>query len=254
MKAYENISRIYLTKRLPVIIRIDGRAFHTLTRGFDRPFDTVFSRSMWDTAAELCKEIGGAKLAYTQSDEISILLTNDDNLETQPWFDNNLQKLVSVAASTATKEFNNIFDWYWINNDPDGELRLAYSRASGEATFDARAFVLPHDEVCNYFIWRQQDAVRNSIQMAAQSVYSHKELQGKNQNDLQEMLFQKGINWNNYGPWHKRGVCVIKKFAEEQATGEEQARLHWVVDMNIPIFTQDRGYIENALKGNQNDT
>ena len=237
MKAYENVSRIYLPRRLPVIIRVDGRAFHTFTRGFQRPFDSVLAVSMWETAKALCKEISGAKLAYTQSDEISVLVTNNDTLTTEPWFANNLQKIVSLSASVATRAFDNAFQLKISSYDDSFKQFSTYFRVLHTATFDARAFILPPEEVCNYFIWRQQDAVRNSIQMAAQSVYSHKELQHKNQSDLQDMLMEKGINWNDYEVWQKRGICVVK--ASE-----------WTVDYDIPIFTQDRNYIERWLVPN----
>ena len=262
MKAYENISRIYLPKRLPVIIRVDGRAFHTLTRGFTRPFDKVLHESMWCTAEALCNQIGGVKLAYTQSDEISLLLTNDDTQETEPWFGNNLQKLVSIASSIATLAFNQYFyDTFkaWIG-DPDvepGQLDLlnAYDKAIMKAQFDARAFVLPPSEVVNYFIWRQQDATRNSIQLVAQSLFPHKELMHKNTDQLQEMIFQKGINWNDYPTYYKRGLCYVKKPTKvrtvidmKDMSETEIIRNRWTPDYDIPIFTQDRSYIENTFR------
>lgn len=244
MKGYENVSRIYLPRRLPVIIRVDGRAFHTFTKGFQKPFDDVFAQAMRETALMLCKEIGGAKMAYVQSDEISVLVTNNDTINTQPWFDNNLQKLVSLSSSIATLAFNNGFQVAVASyNESFGQL-TTYFQALHKATFDARAFILPPNEVCNYFIWRQQDATRNSIQMVAQSLYSHKELQGKNCDELQEMIFQKGINWNNYQPWQKRGICLIKETVDNDS---ENARRIWKPDYDTPIFTQDRNYIERWL-------
>lgn len=268
MKEYENAYRFCLPRRLPVILRIDGRAFHTLTRGFVRPFDDVLHRAMCLTALTLCKEIGGAKFAYTQSDEISLLLTNDDRLDTQPWFNNNLNKLVSLSAATATLAFNKAFrkefdSWGrsqfdgWDNggtNNPDAntpeewKLQAAYNSAVDKAMFDSRAFILPPEEVVNYFIWRQQDAVRNSIQMAAQSMYSHKELQNKNCDQLQEMLFQRGVNWNNYDTWKKRGTCFsLCEVTELVAHGAAVKRHKWVMDINTPLFTPNRGYIESTF-------
>lgn len=122
-----------------------------------------------------------------------------------------------------------------------------YAKASKTATFDSRAFVLPQDEVTNYFIWRQQDATRNSIQMVAQSLYSHKELQNKTCHDLQEMIFQKGINWNDYEPWKKHGICVRKNDMALIAGGKEILRGTWEPDFNTPVFTQDRDYINRLL-------
>ena len=143
MKDYENVSRIYLPRRLPVIIRVDGRAFHTFTKGFQKPFDEVLARAMRETAAALCKEISGAKLAYTQSDEISVLVTNHDTIDTQPWFDNNLQKLVSLAASIATRGFDNAFQGAVSEYNESFDQFNTYFRALHKATFDARAFVIP---------------------------------------------------------------------------------------------------------------
>ena len=266
MKGYENISRVYLPRRLPVIIRIDGRAFHTFTSGFGRPFDLILGRSMWGTAETLCKEISGAKLAYVQSDEISLLLTNDDTIETQPWFDNNIQKLVSISASIATLAFNTCFSneiealsSVWEEFKCEDKVGLSqletYRKAVWKAQFDSRAFILPPEEVCNYFIWRQQDASRNSVQMVARIMYSHKELMNKNTDELKEMIHKKGINWNDYGTPYKRGICWIKKPKIVCSTVdlcskeiEPVIRNQWVLDEDIPIFTQDRDYIERLVK------
>lgn len=268
MKTYENISRIYLTKRSPVIIRIDGKAFHTFTRGFAKPFDKFFMMAMQETAKHLCKEIAGCKLAYVQSDEISLLLTDYDTIGTQPWFENNLQKLVSVSASIVTLAFNRAFasltrdlsDEYAYHGVTMRNLwgerteknfdayTTAYCRG---ATFDARAFILPKEEVCNYFIWRQQDATRNSILAVAQSVLSHKEMQSKKCTELQDILFaQKGINWNHFPTIEKRGACIVK--ATVNKNGAE--RREWVVDPDIPIFTQDKKYIDKFVYLNSEAT
>lgn len=256
MKGYENISRIYLTKRSPVIIRIDGKAFHTFTRGFAKPFDKFFMRAMQLTAQKLCEVISGCKLAYIQSDEINLLLTDYDTIDTQPWFDNNLQKLVSVSASIVTLAFNKFFkelyDKYdsdyceaWHHTKDEEKLHDSLMRATESgATFDARAFILPKEEVCNYFIWRQQDATRNSILSVAQSVFSAKEMHGKKCDLLQDMLFtQKGINWNNYTATEKRGSCVVKTVVNQNGVDRHK----WIIDADIPIFTKDKNYIEKNV-------
>ena len=258
MKGYENISRIYLTRRMPVIIRIDGKAFHTFTRGFKRPYDTILMRTMQETAKHLCEAVGGCKLAYTQSDEISLLLTDYDTLGTQPWFGNNLQKLVSVTASMATMAFNNIFrkhvqlalfDATALGGNDSQELRdeieRVYYPKFGIAMFDARAFVLPREEVCNYFIWRQQDATRNSIESAGRAHFSHGELLRVNCNAIQEMLHeQRGVNWNDYPADFKRGSCVVKRSTENSGCITRPA---WQIDYEIPVFTARRDYIENLV-------
>ena len=281
MKGYENSYRFYLPKRLPVIIRVDGKAFHSFTRNFKRPFDDMLVSCMQTTAMNLCQQIEGAKLAYVQSDEISILLTNHDTIETEPWFGNNLQKLASIAASIATlsfnREWNNLVDnfdmdyevWAMFDAPYDKEekqkemnkLFHAYDSASRTgALFDARAFVLPEEEVVNYFIWRQNDATRNSIQMVAQSNFSHKELQGLNCNELQnKLLTECEINWNNYPIQYRRGSCIIKREQpvqvnvnfdydiEKEPKYEEVMRPKWVIDTNIPIFSKEREYIEGVM-------
>ena len=281
MKSYEYITRNYLPRRLPVIIRIDGKAFHSFTRGFKRPFDPILMHAMQNTALALCKNIEGCKLAYVQSDEISLLLTDYDNLNTNPWFEKNLQKIVSISASMATLYFNNSFKQHIFNvsyppasdsesvKENDEFIQSMYGFTPEEtrshkwwdeyfvalqsakckgAMFDARAFVLPKEEVCNYFIWRQQDATRNSIQMVGQANFSHKELQNKSCNDIQDMLMlQKGINWNDFDTVKKRGSCCTKtgtRTVVDMKTGEQKERLAWKIDDEIPIFTQDRNYID----------
>lgn len=181
MKGYENAYRFYLPRRMPVIIRIDGRAFHTFTRGLQKPFDSRFVEIMQDTALELVSKVSGCKMGYVQSDEISLLVTNNDTLETEPWFANNLQKLVSLSASIATVTFNRL----WSEHLTDVEFFCnsetyvdKWRRNLFSATFDARAFILPEEEVTNYFIWRQQDAIRNSIRSTAQAHFQKKNCVG----------------------------------------------------------------------------
>ena len=258
MKSYENITRTYLPGRMPIIIRIDGKAFHTFTKGFKKPFDDILMRAMEETAAVLCRDIEGVKVAYTQSDEISLLITNNDTWETQPWFGNNLQKMASVAASIATLAFNRAF-WHELNmrnndylNTEDVEYLSIYCHACEKgATFDARVFVLPADEVCNYFIWRQQDAIRNSIQSMGQAHFSHKELMNKNCENIKQMLVEKNLKWESIPVSCQRGICVIKKPTKVKTqidmkamTYMEMTRNRWSVDDNIPLFWEDRKYID----------
>lgn len=230
MKGYENIFRQTLPQRLPVIIRIDGSHFHTFTRGMKKPFDEELIQVFWETCKYLAENIMGCKLVYHQSDEISILLTNYDKLTTQSWFENNLQKMVSVSASMATAKFNELIH----KGNPNKEL----------ATFDSRAWVLPQDEVTNYFLWRQQDATKNSIAMVAQANFPHKELQGLDGKMLQDKLFlEKGINWNDLPVWQKRGACITKQDYEKGKV----IRSKWDVDLNTPIFSQNREYINHYV-------
>lgn len=257
MKAYyEDAYRIKLTRRTPAIIRIDGKAFHSFTRGFDRPFDKVFQKSMWETAKYLCENIQNARVAYTQSDEISILMIDYDKFTTSAWFDANIQKIASVSASMATMAFNKAFQEEFStlatqiieNQATSDEMRKLYStygKRKGIAMFDSRVFNLPESEVCNYFIWRQNDATRNSIEMAGRCYFSPKQLHKVNCDQIQEKLFQeKGINWNDYPTSFKRGVCIVKNYREVNET----MRSEWVVDSEIPKFTADRNYIEKFME------
>jgi len=215
---YENRSKTFLTRRTPVIIRIDGKAFHTYTRGLDKPFDEGLIQDMNETAIYLCQNIQGAKCAYVQSDEISIVLTAYDNLGTQAWFDYNVQKMHSISASLATAKFNQLRSSRYLKEllELDGNLpeyiveQLKEKDAIKLANFDSRVFNIPKDEVANYFLARQKDAVKNSIFTVAQSLYSQKELENKNGDEQQEMIFQKGINWNDFPSGHKRGRTILK--------------------------------------------
>ncbi len=212
-KNYEEVYKLRLPNRMPVILRLDGKSFHTYTRGMKRPYDIDLIGNMQIVATELANEVQGCKVIYSQSDEISVLLVNYTNLDTSSWFDNEIQKIVSISASIASSLLS----------------RLYLDRPC--ALFDSRAFVLPKEEVCNYFIWRQKDCERNSIQMVAQSLYSQKQLHKKNTKDLHELLYAKQDNWNNYPTKFKRGWCVTKEG----------------IDNEIPIFTESRNYIEKFL-------
>lgn len=256
MKQYENVTRTYLPCRMPVIIRIDGRAFHTFSRGFKKPFDAILSNSMINTTKYLLENIEGCVFAYTQSDEISLLLKNDQTNETNAWFDNNLSKIISLSASMATLAFNKYFeeevDEFCWNIDTKIEQAYFTSLEKG-AMFDSRAFVIPESEIVNYFIWRQEDATKNSIQVVAQANFPHKQLQGLNCSQLQEKLFQeKGINWGEDTlTKYKRGVAFYKKEMEVETPNGIVMRNKVFTDEEIPIFTQDRKFIEERYFTNE---
>lgn len=234
---YEDRTKTFLMRRMITIIRLDGKGFSKLTKSLNKPFDDGFSDDMDATAIYLCQNIQGAKFAYTQSDEISVVLTDFDNLESSAWFDYNVQKMVSIAASLATAKFNQL-RLFRENNNPDYTL----------AAFDARVFQVPNvDEMINAMIWRQQDCTRNSVSMAASAVYSHKELEGKSGEEKQEMLFQKDINWNDYKTKYKRG-SVIKKhdYAVEGPNDKTAIRSKWI-PVETPIFTQDKQFLYKLI-------
>jgi len=250
---YEDRTRYQLTRRTNTIIRIDGKAFHTYTKGLQRPFDQGLMEDMNKTAEYLCQNIQGAKFGYVQSDEISILITDYDAIDTHAWFDGNLQKMASIAASLATAEFNRLRLIRKMNTTvaTAGSILEQFKHAM----FDARVFQIPYqEEVINYFLWRQQDATRNSISSVAQSLYSAKELHGKKTSDMQEMIFQKGINWNDYSPREKRG-SIIRRVEHVYARRDEPImdgktrvieaykRKKWEADLNTPIISQDKDYL-----------
>ena len=267
MKRAEQSTRTNLIYRCPAILRIDGRAFHTFTRGFNKPWDWRFHWCMFETAKTLCSEISSAKFAYGQSDEISILLTDYDTLQTEQWFGGSVQKIVSVAASIATLAFNKA-----VNDMLKGlETRFgSYVTDDGlmwskrfQATFDARVFSIPKEDVANYFVWRQQDAVRNSIQMLGRSVFYHSSLWNKNCDEIQEKLWQQHkINWNDCPTIQKRGWAAYR-FDHVDADGIKEPfgknlqfpgsfdslikKPKWAIDIDIPTFTKYRKFIETWL-------
>lgn len=308
MKGYEKSSRHYLTPRVPVMLRIDGRAFHTFTKGFAKPFDDeILLKAMRQTMKTLCEMIPGCVLGYTQSDEITLVIL-DQNTQADPWFGFCQNKIESITASMATMLFNQAFykayqDYYKrltfasryyndmsrsfahkaaleedvekcivfqsiehvlnINDDIIGDkLDFLYEKYHSKfhtAMFDCRAFNIPKEEICNNLIWRQQDATRNSIQQVAHTYFSHGELNNLSCDELQEKLFQeKSINWNNYPTRLKRGSCCVRKdvfFSADEIKKKNPlydgegftTRKKWVIDTEIPIFTQNREYIENVL-------
>jgi tRNA(His) 5'-end guanylyltransferase len=247
---YEDRAKTYLVRRMPVVIRLDGKAFHTFTRGFDKPFDDVMMQAMQHTTLKLCQEIQGCVFGYTQSDEITLVLVDYNDINTDAWFDYSVQKMCSVAASMCTLYFNQAFEkayakWFIKSfgnvevDEKTSKLNSVYEKAiSKGAMFDARVFNIPVEEVTNCILWRTLDATRNSISSLAQSKFSHKELHGKNSSQMQDMLMEKfSINWNNLSVPEKRGTAIIKKDDK------------WVIDYNMPILKgEDRDYVENLIK------
>lgn len=272
MKGYEKRNRYYLQRRMPVILRLDMRAGHSFTKGFERPFDEVFIKSMQETAQYLCENIQNCKLSYQQSDEITLLLVDYDKLNTDCFFDYRVDKLCSIAASMATMAFNNIFSKYvkefdlelayndnGIDTEENRKLWEIYKKAINKgAMFDARCFNIPKEEVTNLIYWRQLDASRNSIQMVGQANFSHKELQNKSCNDIQDMLMaQKSINWNNLPTYQKRGSCCVRNkiviesdgvMATAQLRDTSKSENEWIIDTDIPIFKgEGREYIDRLV-------
>lgn len=277
---YEEIPKTKLMRRCPVAIRIDGKAFHTFTRGFKKPFDPVLMDAMQSTMKYLCENIQGCVLGYTQSNEITLILIDYKKLNSSAWFDYEIQKMCSIVASMATMAFNRIFkeniekenDLFsdeWLN---DGEFNPNYKNKElidlwkihkialeKAQMFDARCFNIPKEEVTNLIYWRQLDASRNSIQMVGQANFSHKELQNKSCNQIQDMLMeQKGINWNDLPTYQKRGSCCIKNryIISISSDGTAICNINdpkksenvWIIDKDIPIFKgEGREYIDKLI-------
>lgn len=274
MKRYENVPKVNLVRRMPVIIRLDGKAFHTFTRGFQKPFDPVLMQTMNDTMKYLCENIQGCVLGYTQSDEITLVLVDYQTLTSDAWFDNSVEKMCSISASMATLAFNNawrenvdnwagerVLDWYeggtyhpeLVDQEALKQAKIYTSRYN-RALFDSRVFNIPKEEVMNCLVWRQKDATRNSIQSAGQANFSHKQLMGKSCEQIQEMLFtEKGINWNDYSVSCKRGTCCVKRMIRvtphvvNNPNVQVVERKKWDIDYNIPIFNRDPDYINSLI-------
>ena len=275
-KFYEQVPKTRLVRRMPVAIRIDGKAFHTFTKGFRKPFDDILIKTMQETTKYLCENIQGCVLGYTQSDEITLILVDYQKLTSSAWFDYEVQKLSSISASMATMAFNKYFAENVANEILEYKtsmvsqcveiqqeikkyhdtLRAAVNKG---AMFDARCFNIPKEEVTNLIYWRQLDAARNSVQMVGQANFSHKELQNKSCNMIQDMLHeQKGINWNDFPVDCKRGAAVIKKkigtnIAAACGIAGATYENRWVIDRNMPMLKgEDRKYLDDLVYVGEN--
>lgn len=284
MKSYEDVQKTCLTRRMPVIIRVDGNAFHTFTRGFDRPFDSIITEVMQRTMKYMCENISGCVLGYTQSDEITLLLIDYKKKNQDAWFGYVKRKVETISASMATMAFNEAFADVLTekmteeiakakNNEEINNIKnhyWKYMKKCGKAMFDSRAFNVPEFEVVNEFIWRQQDCTRNSIQSVGHANFSDKRMHKKNMSEIQDMLMlEKGINWNDFPIFLKRGSCCFKEdyFIPEDELPENHRnnlkprtldpdedeygvwRSRWVIDKEIPIFTQNKKYVTKCIPG-----
>ena len=269
---YEQVPKTRLVRRMPVAIRIDGKAFHTFTKDFRKPFDDILIKTMQETTKYLCENIQGCVLGYTQSDEITLILVDYQKITSSAWFDYEVQKLCSISASMATMAFNKYFEknvddyrfrkWDGVSKYEEGTeeyIKTLLKAVEKGAMFDTRCFNIPKEEVTNLIYWRQLDATRNSIQMVGQANFSHKELQNKSCNDIQDMLHeQKGINWNDYPTVCKRGTACIKnrKIIEYLDEFKVTAKLmdsiktenSWIIDTEMPILKgEDRAYVDDLV-------
>jgi tRNA(His) guanylyltransferase len=215
---YEDALRLTLPRRGYVVVRVDGRGFHTFTKALERPYCRPLADALDRAALHACQEMIGCRFAYGQSDEYSFLLTDLDKDDSPLWFDGNVQKIVSVAASLFTAGFNQAF------------------AADRPAVFDARVLVIPQQsEAGKYFLWRQLDASANSLNMLASAHYSHAELLGKSTAEKHELLHAKGLNWATHSTDFKRGRVV------------RRVDKTWTVDLDIPIFNRRPEYLDTLL-------
>lgn len=256
MKGYEQAARTTFPKRMPLIVRVDGKAFSKLTSGLKGPgdpFNRDFVDAMNKVAVVLCREIQGAQVAYVQSDECSVLVHGYKKFESTPWFDNQCQKIVSVAASIAASVFTSCTPKIFNKIEKHDCLPMEWCDPQDirPVFFDARAFILPEHDVANYFLWRQQDAMRNSVQMLARSHYSHKECDGKSCEMMKVMLAEKNVKWDELPGGLRRGRVVVKRPEQHTfvAQGEPRTvmRSTWSAE-DAPTFSQNRNFFEHMLK------
>lgn len=222
MKTYENVPKNKLMRRCPVAIRLDGCHFKSFTKGFDKPFDNVFMKSIQETMEYLCENVQGCVIGYAQSDEITLILVDYEHLNSEAWFNNEVEKICSVTAGMASMAFNRIFcenanEFVSENGYPhvhmlkNEKLINAYRRAWRQgAYFDARCFNIPKEEVTNLIYWRQCCGHRNAIQAAGCTYFSNKELLNKSGDEIIKMLKEKGIEWSAYSNDAVWGSCCIR--------------------------------------------
>jgi tRNA(His) guanylyltransferase len=246
MKRYEEPTRFTLPRRTYTLLRVDGKAFHSWTRGLNRPYDKTFMECMNRAAIRLCETISGSQFAFVQSDEISLLAVDFLDIKTESWFDGNVQKWASVGAAVASQAFNEQVSYY---NSSRVTTTLGSTKRP-TAIFDARVFTVPDPiEVENYFVWRQQDAERNSVMMLARAYASHKQLAGKKRADQHELIHKAGDNWAKHPVRFKHGAVIRRSDAEihDYTDVDNPLYSNWFVDENTPVFTKERQYLRNLV-------
>ena len=255
MKRLENVTNISLELKKPVIMRLDGRAFSKYTKGLDKPFDIDLSEVFQWVAYELKGQLDNVKFIYSQSDEISILMTDWTNENTEAWFKYRVQKMVSVASSITSALFNSkvedVINKYVDRVADIDEARFkvtdeltrdekkyfVWKGKQYKAVFDCRVFNVELEDVVPYFIYRQKDAMRNSIQTLAQVYFSPNELKNKNQSDMKQMILERtGIVYDDLPNLQKVGFTIYKNDYNE-----------WILDKEIPEFMINRDYISKYL-------
>lgn len=256
MKQYEAVNDRYLVPKIPFIIRVDGKNFSTYTRGFKKPFDKIMGKTMREVATKLCEEIPGAVLGYTQSDEITIICKYTDRIVSQAWFNGRVRKIETIAASKATKWFNKLFtenvmnyeieirqkiSSYDIDKDAYRKYDTVLRNKAGMAEFDARVFNVPEWDCINNIIWRQQDAIRNSVEMVGHANFSNKELHKVNCEGIKKMLKeQKGIDWEkDFNSYQKYGAFCYRVETQREIKGKTITRNVWYCNKYEEFIVQE---------------
>lgn len=259
MKQYEAVNDRILVPKMPFIIRVDGKAFHTYTRGFKKPFDTILGDTMREVATKLCEEIPGAVLGYTQSDEITIVCKYTDRIVSQAWFNGRVRKIETIAASKATKWFNKLFILNVYNYGIECTRRIMANietkeerennkkyydklkKKAGMAEFDARVFNVPEWDCINNVIWRQQDAIRNSVEMVGHANFSAKELHKVNCEGIKKILKeQRGIDWEkDFNCYQKYGAFCYRIEAQKEVKGKTVTRNEWYCNKYEEFIVQE---------------
>ena len=210
MKAYEKLSESVLIPNLPIVVRLDGKGFSKYTKKMKRPYDEVLSNLMSDTCVHLMGKYSHIVCAYTQSDEITLIMKNEYDKPVE--FNGRLQKLCSILAGETSSFFA-------VNAS-----KLGLNETNQYPVFDCRIFNVPSwIEASNVILWREQDASKNSVQMLGQHNFSHKQLHGLKGNQIQEkLLLEKDINWNDYPTFFKRGTYIVKELDETYNYGRKK--------------------------------
>ena len=256
MKQYESVNDMILVPKIPFIIRVDGKNFSTYTRGFNKPFDKIMGKTMREVATKLCEEIPGVVLGYTQSDEITIICKYTDRIVSQAWFNGRVRKIETIAASKATKWFNKLFtenvvnyeiefrqkiSSYDIDKDAYRKYDTVLRKKAGMAEFDARVFNVPEWDCINNIIWRQQDAIRNSVEMVGHANFSNKELHKVNCEGIKKMLKeQRGIDWEkDFNSYQKYGAFCYRVETQREIKGKTITRNVWYCNKYEEFIVQE---------------
>lgn len=264
-KEFEYPAEVYLDKNMPVIVRIDGRAFHTFTRGFKKPFDKIFRETMQETMLRLCESIENCVFGYEQSDEITLVLVKNDNELAEPWFNNRVKKIVSNAASMATLYFNKIlakktseladehFEAWNVAADEEKYLHTLERAVEMGAIFSVTCFSIPDDRVFDAIYARQLDAIKNSISSTGRTFFKQSELHKKSSKEVLEMLEARGVDWTQFPIENQRGAsCYKVPIKVNSPEYGEITRNKFRIDMSMPELRADgsnREYIDKILKG-----